>query len=84
MECHHSVQDYNGKYAHHCILSQLVGGRGHLNKTLHTGFFSTGVGTCTPDLPSRDIQHKYTISGVRIQWVWLKKLNSRTKADFGA
>jgi len=23
--------------------------------TVHTGFFSTGVGTCTPDLPSRDI-----------------------------
>ena len=21
----------------------------------HTGFFSTGVGMCTPDLPSRDI-----------------------------
>jgi len=28
--------------------------------TRHTGFFSIGVGICTPVLPPRDIQYKYT------------------------
>jgi len=52
--------------------------------TRHTGFFSIGVGICTPVLPPLDIQYKYTMFGIRIQWIGLKMFNSRAKTNFGA
>ena len=39
----------------------------------HTGVFSIGVRTSTSDLPPRDIQWSYTMSGVRIHWNWSNK-----------